>query len=390
MGGPSGQIKGFIEMKKRLGALALLVAAVSLPGMVSAATDPNLPTYPAKPMFVVGPKINNPIPPHRAASNLPQWNGSYTDLKGNTVKFTQSGGAPSNTNSTSTINALLIPIKFVITQNGTTYIFNPKNVKLANNHDRNVIKAMLNSPLFTTDIDFAPQYGSCATKSKCVDLGQTQYIDAFQRGTWWGNDIQQNSDYHTIYTTTVEKEQTITITCSSGCVAYEFGVQAGLMDINQFDAKIQTFLNNSAGVNPGVLPLFISYDVYLTSGGCCIGGYHNANSGPPGGQTYSYATYVDKAGAFSQDVSAFSHELGEWEDDPFTNNFVHCTDNSLMEVGDPLEGLANYGAFKYKDHGFKYNLQSLVYMPYFGAPLTDSANQWYAIQDDMSHVCPGQ
>src|SRR5437588_4927236 len=164
MGGPSGQIKGFIEMKKRLGALALLVAAVSLPGMVSAATDPNLPTYPAKPMFVVGPKINNPIPPHRAASNLPQWNGSYTDLKGNTVKFTQIGGDPSNTNSTSTINILLIPIKFVITQNGTKYTFNPKNVKLANNHDSNVIKAMLKSQLLTTDNEFAPQAGTGTEK----------------------------------------------------------------------------------------------------------------------------------------------------------------------------------------------------------------------------------
>jgi len=51
------------------------------------------------------------------------------------------------------------------------------------------------------------------------------------------------------------------------------------------------------------LPLFITYDIYLTSGGCCIGGYHSANGAQPGGQTYSYATYVDSAGAFSQDVS---------------------------------------------------------------------------------------
>jgi hypothetical protein len=167
-------------------------------------------------------------------------------------------------------------------------------------------------------------------------------------------------------------------------------VQVGLMNINQFDAQLQTFMKNISDVNPGVLPLFISYDVYLTSGGCCIGGYHNANSGPPGGQTYSYATYVDKVGDFSQDVSAFSHELGEWEDDPFTNIFVHCNDNSLMEVGDPLERNPNYGAWPYKDHHFTYNLQSLVYMPYFGAPLSDSANKWYSIQDDMSHFCPGQ
>jgi hypothetical protein len=83
-------------------------------------------------------------------------------------------------------------------------------------------------------------------------------------------------------------------------------------------------------------------------------------------------------------------ELGEWMDDPFVDNFVNCTDNSIMEVGDPLEGLPNYGAFKYKDHRFLYNLQSLVYLGYFGAPQSDSANSWLAIQDDESHVCSGQ
>ena len=378
--------KGFSKMNKRLGALALLAASVSLPSMVAAATD----TFPAKPMFKVGP-LHTLAAPHRAATNLPQWNGSYTDLTGKTITFTQIGGNPATTNTTSTVNILLIPIKFVITQNGTKYIFDPKKVKLANNHGRSVIKAMELSPLFTQDIDYAPQGGTCAAHSKCVDLGKTQYEDAFQRGTWWGNNVGVNTNYHVLYTFTEEKEQTINVTCSSGCVASEFGVQAGLYNFGQMDGQLQSFMKKLTDVNPGVLPLFISYDVYLTSGGCCIGGYHDSNGAPPSAQTYSYATYVDKAGAFSQDVSAFTHELGEWMDDPFIGyNNVNCNDNGWMEVGDPLEGHANYGGFKYKDKGFTWNLQSLVYMPYFGAPLTDSANQWYSIQDDETHVCPGQ
>jgi hypothetical protein len=139
-----------------------------------------------------------------------------------------------------------------------------------------------------------------------------------------------------------------------------------------------------------VLPLFVSYDIYLTSGGCCIGGYHDSDGSQPAGQTYSYATYVDTVGAFSQDVSALSHELGEWLDDPFVDNNVDCNDNSILEVGDPLEGLSNYGGFPYKLNGMTYNLQSLVFIGYFGAPKTWSANSWYAFQNDMSHVCPGQ
>ena len=55
-----------------------------------------------------------------------------------------------------------------------------------------------------------------------------------------------------------------------------------------------------------------------------------------------------------------------------------CQDNSQLEVGDPLEGGPNYGAFPYKLNGFTYNLQSLVFIGYFGAPRSDSANKWLA------------
>jgi len=39
---------------------------------------------------------------------------------------------------------------------------------------------------------------------------------------------------------------------------------------------------------------------------------------------------------FSQDTAALSHEIGEWMDDPFVDNRVPCSDNSIMEIGDPL------------------------------------------------------
>jgi hypothetical protein len=382
-------------MNMRLSALALLAASVALPGMAGAASNASTANLPElgkfKPMFLVGPKhadplnYNHKIPP---ASQLPQWNGSYTDLTGKNITFTQIGGNPATTNSTSTINVLLIPVKFVITQNGTKYTFDPAKVKLANNNNRSVVTAMKDSPLFNSKIDFSPQYGSC--KGSCVDLGKTQYEDAFQRGTWWGANVGNEPNYHVLYTTTVEKEVTITTTCTSGCIVKQGSLVLGEYNFGSMDSQIQTFLKSIKDVNPGVLPLFISYDVYLTSGGCCIGGYHDADGSQPGGQTYSYDTYVYQAGEFSQDVSAFSHELGEWTDDPFVDNFVNCEDNNIMEVGDPLENMSNYGAFPYKDKKFTYNLQSLVYMGYFGAPTTDSANQWLALQDDETHVCPGQ
>jgi hypothetical protein len=376
-------------MKMRHTALALLAASVALPGMAGAASNSNLPDLGKfTPMFVVGPRHTAPLTNKLPVAELPQWNGSYTDLTDKTINFTQIGGNPATTDATSTITVLLIPVKFVITQNGTKYTFDPAKVKLANNKGRSVVKAILDSPLFNSKINFNPQYSTCSPN--CVDLGKTQYEDAFQRGTWWGNDIGGNTNYHVLFTTKVEKEVTITTSCTSGCVVKEGSLVLGEYNFGQMDNQIQTFLKNISDVNPGVLPLFISYDVYLTSGGCCIGGYHDADGPQPTGQTYAYATYVDEAKQFSQDVSAFSHELGEWMDDPFVDNLVNCNDNGIMEVGDPLEGGPNYGAYPYKDKGFTYNLQSLVYMGYFGAPTTDSANQWLALQDDETHVCPGQ
>jgi hypothetical protein len=376
-------------MKMRLAALSMLAASVALPGMAGASSNSNLPDLGKfTPRFMVGPRHNAPLSNKLPATELPQWNGSYTDLTGKTINFTQIGGNPATTNTTSTINVLLIPVKFVITQNGTKYTFDPAKVKLANNHNRSVVKAIEDSPLFNSKVTFNPQYGSCSPN--CVELGKTQYEDAFQRGTWWGNDVGTNTSYHVLFTTTTEKEVTITTSCTSGCVVKQGSLTYGEYNFGQMDGAIQNFLKSIKDVNPGVLPLFISYDIYLTSGGCCIGGYHDADGSQPTGQTYSYATYVDEVGQFSQDVSAFSHELGEWMDDPFVDNHVNCEDNSIMEVGDPLEGMKNYGGFPYVDKGFTYNLQSLVYMGYFGAPTTDSANQWLALQDDETHVCPGQ
>jgi hypothetical protein len=387
--------QGFTEMKKRLAALALLAAAATLPGMASAASDTGLPSLKPgtfKPMFLFA-KEPAPLTRHVPTTELPQWNGSYTDLLGKTINFTQIGGNPATTNATTTITVLFIPVKFVFTQDGNTYTFDPKS-KLANNHDRTVMKAIEDSPLFQSNIDFAPQGGTFeACSPNCVDLGTTQYEDAFQRGTWWGNAVGTNTAYHVVFAPKMErKEQTINFTCSDCVITNPFTGKGmvGQYDYSTFQNDVRSILKAYSDVNPGVLPMLISYDVYLTSGGCCIGGYHDALGSQPTGQTYSYATYVDSPGSFSQDVSAFSHELGEWMDDPFIDNNVNCDDNSIMEVGDPLENGPNYGAYAYKDKGYKYNLQSLVYMGYFGAPTSDSANTWYALQDDMTHTCPGQ
>jgi len=89
-----------------------------------------------------------------------------------------------------------------------------------------------------------------------------------QRGTWYGNNIQTNTDYHILYKTKVEKEQTITTSCTSGCIAKFDSLTVGEYNFGSMDGQIQTFMKNISDANPGILPVFISYDICLTSCGC--------------------------------------------------------------------------------------------------------------------------
>lgn len=363
----------------------LVVSVISASFVLASASFAQKTKFPViegtKPTFVAGPN-HMELAPQAPAAQLTQWNGTFTDLTKKKITFTMVGTDPTSTNVSSTIPVYIIPVKLVFPANNGNHTFDPKKTVLGNG--KTVINNIIASPIFNPGVDFT-QGGT--------DLGTTQYIDAFQRGNFWST-VATNSGYHVLLgKPKVLGEKTITVTSSSlGTVInnpFGSGV-VGTYDINAFDSQLQTWMAAQKKINPGVLPIFITYDVYLTSGGCCIGGYHNANGAQPGGQTYSHATYVDSPGAFSQDVSALSHEIGEWLDDPFVDNHVNCRDNSILEVGDPLEGNSNYGGFPYTLNGFTYNLQSLVFLGYFGAPASTSVHNWLSFQNDESHVCPGQ
>jgi hypothetical protein len=370
-------------MKRKIASAALLSTSLAVSFAITATADAADRSSTARPMFTTLPSST---PGHHAplhpATPLPQWNGSFTDLTGHQITYTMAGTNPATNNAPTTIPLVVIPIKMVYGSNNGNMTFDPNAHTVSNGNT--VTANALASPLFKTGVDFV-QGG--------VDLGNTQYIDAYQRGNFWSS-VHTNTNYHVLLgSATILPEQTITVSRRDGkVVTNPFGrTKVGEMGINAFDAKLQTFMQNlSASITPGVLPLFITYNIFLTQGGCCIGGYHSANGSQPAGQTYSYATYVDEAGSFSQDVSALSHEIGEWMDDPFVDNSVNCTDNNIMENGDPLENNANYGGYKYTLNGFTYNLQDLVFIGYFGAPRSTSVNSWLDFQNAKTTVCPGQ
>jgi hypothetical protein len=112
--------------------------------------------------------------------------------------------------------------------------------------------------------------------------------------------------------------------------------------------------------------------------------------------TYSYATTVSQASVpvFSEDISALSHELGEWIMDPFIDNMAPtlCSErgngNSLLEVGDPLENNPDFGTYPYSVNGFIYHPPDLVTIEYFGAPANTSVNNFFTFQGEKAERLP--
>jgi hypothetical protein len=361
-------------MKQRFTVLSLLAALLVVASMAGTVfAQDTTDTLPAHPRFArLTPHLTNDVA--TPATPLTTWNGSFV-YGGHTYKYNMVGTTPSTGTST-TIPVYIIPIALSYKSGTTTTTFTPETVQ------SNGLTAVANtvaSPIFQ-NMDWKSGDGA-------TDLGTTQYEDAFQRGNFWGQ-VSSAPGYHVLLgTPKVAPVQTYVVPAADGSIANEFGVKVGLADINWLDAKFQALITKFTKIQPNTLPIFMTYDVYLTSGGCCIGGYHSSMGSLAAPQAYAHFTYIGKPGAFSQDVGALSHEIGEYIDDPLVvntgGNPVLC---GILEVGDPEEVFANYGDFPYTLGGFTYNLQDLTYLEYFGAPNTTSVSGEMTFHNNPFHL----
>jgi hypothetical protein len=152
------------------------------------------------------------LPPHSAyplsqkpAANLTQWRAAYTH-KNVRYPFVMVGTNPKTTNLTTTVPVFIIPIKMVYGQNNGNMTFDPT---VANFGTLSTVQMIQGSPILSSNVDFV-QGG--------VDLGQTQYIDAYQRGNFWAG-VKVNTNYHVLLgTPTVLATQTINVTPAQGQV----------------------------------------------------------------------------------------------------------------------------------------------------------------------------
>jgi hypothetical protein len=294
---------------------------------------------------------------NRASASFPAtWVYSYT-YESKTYNETWIGANPSSA-TTETVPVYLIPLNLTWTT--------------VNENAKKVIKSIVASPIFTP-YDFT--FGG-------TDIGSTQYEDAFAKVNVWSLGGSA-SGYHVSLAETTTKVTKVTVPSGSGATGSPFGTQVLLVDINWLDGEINTLIK-TLKIPASAFPMFVTTQTYLYSGNssnCCIGGYHSVTSA---GQPYGMFTYIKQSGEFSQDVSALSHELGEWVDDPYTANNSPC---GIYEVGDPLERETNYGDYAFKVGSFTYHLQDLALLPYFGGPTGVTLDNLFTLQGTKLRVC---
>lgn len=197
------------------------------------------------------------------------------------------------------------------------------------------------------------------------DAGQSlQLEDATMRAQF--NKTGAGSNYHVILHPNVQPAVTFVVPQNQGALTLSGrGVLFLQVNISWWSAQIK---NLETTADPTHLPLYLTNNILLyigKPGNCCVIGYHgtkatgigngSANSnGNAAVQTFAWASYV-QPGVYAranggtdwalQDIHALSHEISEWADDPFVNNFVQpwltptapqygCS-NSL-ETGDPV------------------------------------------------------
>ena len=329
-----------------------------------------------RPLSNAGPEL--PIWPYQIVSPV---NGvSYTGYIVGTSPFLL--GA-----RTTTIPVILVPfiVQFTNTASGFITTFDPSTAPDAGcTAGQTAMSLVENSPIFQ----------SRPWTLNGVDVGETQYIDAFQRSNFWQYIRNTGNDWHTLLTWTVGEPLTLPLSYSSTTAAAEVRVGVtssctnskgtgstngagyqGIVDYNVLEVAMTGYIA-SHRITPDRFPIFILYNVeYSQDGLFYLGGYHFSEASYPEalrspGQTFAMANFrTNGTGPF--DVSILSHEIAEWVNDPGGFNPVPRWGNigevtgckQALEVGDPLTQTDLPPITG--PNGFAYHLQELADFSWF-------------------------
>lgn len=314
---------------------------------------------------------------------IPYWKSSFT-FAGTTYPFAMAGSNPA-TNTSTTIPTVIIPLKFIFSAKSNLGGGNFSDVRDPFTIDPatglNTIDATIASPIFQNSV-----YPD--------NVGTTQWGDAIMRATF--NKTGTNGYHVLLGTPTVMPEVTINVPANQADV---HAISARI-DISWFDNQINQLMN-SMHIDPHTIPIFATYDTLLylnhDPSVCCVLGYHGAASpvipkfgavdgnGSQPLQTFIFDAWISPgivAGNAFGNIAPLSHEVSEYVNDPFGDNFVppwlaiapppsFCQGN--LETGDVLEDAPNAFMSLTTVAGLTYSVQSEALLPWFERQSPSSA-----------------
>lgn len=275
-----------------------------------------------------------------AAQTLPMWNYSITSpADGRPYTGSMAGGDPFfNGARTTNIPTYIVPLIIQMPDGG---VFDPTATDSC--APTSAITQVQGSPVFS-----ATNY-----TMNGINIGNTQYVDAFQRANFWEANVSvTGNSYHTMLSPIITLPAIpVQIPSGFGATNIVGCSYLGIVDMNTLDSIIQSTVLprvEALGVSPSNFPLFVLRDVVMGNPGdtfdnCCVFGYHSEVASQV--QTYAVADY-DTSRAFShvRNIAPISATVGNWMDNPQATNkapawghlFAVTGCESALQAGDPL------------------------------------------------------
>jgi hypothetical protein len=373
--------------------LALLCGAVCLAGgsvafgqqapppgytIVLPATKMAPPDSAAEQLSIISPVVSPLVPDSSFTFTVT----ADTALNGGTYTGTILGRSPLNRGkTTTTIPTQVIPLVITINDGTTTVVYDATAPDSCVPGNLSTVQVVNGSPVFN----------NVPWTMNGVAIGNTQYIDAFQRAQFWS--LVQGTPYHLILNQSVPTSESLAFGPGAGTnyPATEFGGtcgNVGVVNTNNLDTLLQGLITGPLAsiVNAGTFPIFLTKNVVSSQtgitifSGCCVLGYHSGLF--VGGNLQIYGIFsIDSTGVFPAGyVTTLSHEVAEAVNDPTGNNptpvwgnigqtsppAFSCQGN--LEVGDPLSpgfSTPSNPFSKVGSNGLTYDVQELTYYSWF-------------------------
>jgi hypothetical protein len=182
------------------------------------------------------------------------------------------------------------------------------------------------------DLEASPVFTPTA-----LNTGVTQWLDDYQRGSFWSTVSTTSPGYHLLLDPSNVPAVTLHVPAAQGITFFNLNTNrpVGAVSGDWFGHQLQGLLN-SLHVSPTTLAVFVPYNTYVVEqnpndclpdpNACAVeGGFHSAAIGstnPHAINTFAYAAYEDAgiASPYNWGTLPLSHEILEWAADPFAHS----------------------------------------------------------------------